>query len=80
MYTPSRDTDPKAHAVHVSLLREAGPVRRAALCLSLSAEAIRLSRRAVRRARPELDEREALLEWVRITYGPELAAGVRDRV
>jgi len=36
-----------------------------------------LSRRALRRARPDLDDVGLSIEWVAIHYGPELAAGMR---
>jgi hypothetical protein len=47
---------------------------------SLSESTIRLSRRAVARAHPELSEEEALLLWVELNYGADLAAGVRERL
>ncbi len=50
------------------------------MCLSLSAHMITMSRRAVREAHPEMTEAEALLEWVAINYGRELAEKLRDRV
>ena len=80
MWTPSRDTDPKAWAVQLELLRAAGLARRGRMCLSMSAHMISMSRRAVRQARPELSEAEALLEWVAINYGRDLAEKLRDRV
>jgi hypothetical protein len=39
---------------------------------------MRLSRRAIARANPELSPQEVNLRWVEINYGPKLAAELRD--
>ena len=76
----SPDTRPEIEAVHLELLRKAGPGRRAEMVRSLSATMVRLSRAAVAKAHPELDAAEARLRWVEIHYGAALAAGVRARL
>jgi hypothetical protein len=77
MGTLSRDTSPDAERVQIELLRAATPSRRLALVRSLSATVVDLSRRAIRRAHPDLSEREVLLRWVALHYGEELAERVR---
>ena len=77
MKTLSRDTDPQAEAVQVELLRQASVARRLALMRSLTAFAIRSSRRAIARRRPQASACEVLLAWVEIHYGSELGMRVR---
>jgi hypothetical protein len=73
----SSDTDPDAERVQIGLLRQAGPTRRAALALSLSAQVIGLARRAIRRAIPAATEEEVGLRFVELHYGEDLAADLR---
>jgi hypothetical protein len=85
MRTQSDDTAPEAEQVQIGLLRRASPARRMRLARSLSRTAIALSRRAVRRAHPELDEAAAMRAWVALQYGraPEpavLGTPGRDRM
>jgi hypothetical protein len=72
------DTDPKAEAVQIELLRKATIAQRVSLAVSLSETVIRLSRRAIEQARPDLTEREQDLLWVELHYGAELAAKLRE--
>jgi hypothetical protein len=75
---PVNDTDPRAAAVQIELLRRAGPERRAAIAGRLSDDVIRLSRRALREQSPaDLDELELKLRWVELHYGSDLAPRVR---
>jgi hypothetical protein len=73
----SADTDFEAERVHLELLRRAGPARRAAMALSLSAQVIGLARRAIRKSHPGASEEEVGLRFVERIYGPELASGLR---
>jgi hypothetical protein len=71
------DTSPDVERVHLRLLREAGPVRRAAIALDLSAAAIEATRQGLRRRHPELSEEEIGLRFVALCYGQDLADRVR---
>jgi hypothetical protein len=71
------DTDPETERVHLTLLREAGPGRRAHMAFSISATVIDLSRRAIRQSLPDASEEEVGLEFVARHYGAELAEDVR---
>jgi hypothetical protein len=72
------DTDPRAAAVQVDLLRRAGLERRAAIASRLSDEVVRLSRRALRERSPAgIGEVELRLCWVELHYGADLGARVR---
>jgi len=73
----SRDTTPEAHEMHVTLLREAGPERRFGLLRSLTCSVVQMSRSAVQRAYPRLQEREAHLQWVAHVYGRDWAEFIR---
>ena len=72
MSTQSRDTDPHAEAIQISLLRSAGTSRGLGLARSLSRTAIRLSRRAIASAHPGMNDRERMLLWVQYHYGHDL--------
>lgn len=74
--TPSFDTHPKAEKFQISLIRQASIAKRMSRMRSLSQTVIQLSRRAIRRAKPELSEQELNLILVSHHYGPDLA----DRV
>jgi hypothetical protein len=74
------DTHPEAERVQVELLRQASVSKRLSLALSLSETAMSLSRRAIRRARPGISEREVGLTFVELHYGRELAQRVREYV
>ena len=71
------DTHPAAAAFQLRLLRQAGPARRAQLCLSLSGSVIGRSRAALRATMPDACDREVELRWVELNYGAELADRVR---
>jgi hypothetical protein len=73
----SRDTAAAAEAVQIELLRKASVSRRLALASSLSTTVIQLSRRAIARRHPEASDRDVLLMWVGIHYGPDLARRVQ---
>ncbi|MHC4470634.1 MAG: hypothetical protein ACYTDY_03115 [Planctomycetota bacterium] len=77
MRTLSRDTRPDAEAVQISLLRQTSPARKMRLVRSLTATVVGWSRRAIRRADPEADEREVELRFLALHYGENLAAAVR---
>ena len=73
MRSQSEDTDPKTELKQIELLRSATVARRTALAFSLSETVIGLARRAIQRANPQLSPREALVRFVALHYGPELA-------
>ncbi len=77
MTTMARDTDPRAEAAQLELLRQASVPRRFGLVRSLTDTTVRLARRAIRRARPEAGEAEVMLTFVALSYGPELAERLR---
>lgn len=71
------DTDPQAYRVLVELARKAGAGRKVAQAAALSTELARLSRRAIRRARPHLSDRDVDLEFVAVHYGRDLSDRAR---
>lgn len=73
------DTTPAAAEHQIKLLREASLARRVRTARSLSRSAIELSRRALRRRRPDASEDEIGVAFVALHYGPELAARVDRR-
>lgn len=77
MRARSADTDPEAERVQIELLRRAGPARRAAMALDLSAMVIELARRAIRRNMPGASEQEVGVRFVELHYGRDLAAELR---
>lgn len=77
MRARSSDTDRETERVQVELLRQAGPIRRAAMALRLSAEVISMARRVIRDSMPGATEQDVGLRFVELHYGPELAEGLR---
>jgi 16S rRNA C1402 (ribose-2'-O) methylase RsmI len=73
----SEDTHPRLQAVMAQMLAALTPARRMAMVRDLTRTTIGWSRRAVRAAMPEADAREALLQWVAVTYGQEIAVRLR---
>jgi hypothetical protein len=73
---PLSDTDPEAARVQLDLLRQASPARRVRLALSLSRSVLALSLEGIARRRPRATPEEVGLEFVRLHYGPDLAAEV----
>ena len=71
---PTCDTSPTA--AQLELLRRMGPGGRLRAGLRLSSAMIALSRAALRRRNPELDERALRLLWIEQTYGADLARKV----
>ena len=73
MITQSSDTHPRMEELQVLLIRSASTARRISSVRSLSESAIRLSRRAIKRANPDLSEKELNLKFVSYHYGENLA-------
>jgi len=67
------DTNPEAEEFQILLIRQASAAKRASLMRSLSKTVIQLSRRAISRANPELNEEEVNLIFVANNYGDDLA-------
>ncbi len=66
------DTSPEAERMQVELLRRATPAQRANMALGLSHQAIALSQRAIRRANPDVPEREIERIFVTLHYGEDI--------
>jgi hypothetical protein len=78
--TALTDTDPETARVHLDLIRGASPARRLDLALSLSGSVIALSRARASQGSSAAEARVLGLRFVELAYGPELAAGVRERL
>lgn len=78
MISQSSDTDPQAERVQIGLIRESSVAGRISTVRSLSQTAMYLSRRAIRRARPFMNEREVDLAFVANHYGENLAERLRS--
>lgn len=72
MRTHPLDTRPEAEKVLISLLRNANTAQKFAQVRSLSQTAMLLSRRAIARANPELNEKQINLKFISLHYGKEL--------
>jgi hypothetical protein len=71
------DTHPDAERVRIELFRRMSFTKRLEMARDLTATVIRLSRRAIARANPHLSEQDVNLRWVELTYGKDLALGLR---
>jgi hypothetical protein len=74
------DTHPEAARVQFRLFREAGPKRRLAMATALTNQTWRMAHEALSRAHPDLSELQRQIMFVRIHYGPELAAKVEAKL
>jgi hypothetical protein len=74
------DTDPETARIHAELLRRAGPVRRAQMAMSLSADVIALARAALRRRDPCASEAELSVRFAELHYGRDVAEGLRQHL
>lgn len=72
------DTVPEMKAFQIKLLREATIAQRFARVRSLTQTTFYLSRRAIEKNNPELNEDELNVLFVSHYYGKELADGLRD--
>ncbi len=72
------DTSPEAERVQIELLRRATAAEKIAQMRSMTAMAVKLSRRAIARANPKLSSREVDLKWVELHYGKELGRDLRN--
>jgi len=77
MISQSPDTAPQAEKVQIELIRKSSVSRRISTVRSLSQTAMYLSRRAIRRAKPALSEREVDLAFVANHYGEDIAECLR---
>ena len=73
----TNDTHPTAEAVQITLLSNAGQVRRSRLMLSISQSALNLSRHGIRQRYSHLSQLEQNLKFVELVYGPYLAAQLK---
>lgn len=78
MRTQSPDTNPEAEEIQIGLIRESSVARRISTVRSLSQTVMYLSRRAIRRAKPFLTEREVDLAFVANHYGEKIAECLRS--
>ncbi|HLP48158.1 MAG TPA: hypothetical protein VK469_19600 [Candidatus Kapabacteria bacterium] len=72
------DTSPEAEEIQLSLLKKLTPAQRAAKVFSLSNQVIALSKRAIQRQNPGLNEFEIKILYLYYFYGPDIAQKVRE--
>jgi hypothetical protein len=75
-----RDTPPEVENVQVNLLRKAGPGKRFSITLSLSQEMIVLSKQALKKANPGLNDNELAILFIKNCYGADTAGKVKKRM
>ncbi len=78
MITQSADTHPEVEKVLISLLRNLSIMQRMSRVRSLSERTVLLSRRAIRRANPDLSDREQIIKTIAYHYGEKLADRFAD--
>ena len=71
------DTADEIERIQISMIRQVSVAERISRSRSLSQTAIQLARRAIRRANPDLTEREVELLFVALHYGEDLASALR---
>lgn len=78
MSTQSIDTNPEAERILISLIRTLSMEEKLNRTLNFSSSIIKLSKRAIARANPDLSENERDLLFVEYHYGVELANKLRS--
>jgi hypothetical protein len=73
MKTQINDTNKNTEKVLIALLQKAKPARKFAQIRSLSHTTLLLSRRAIARKNPDLNENQLSVLFIRYHYGKELA-------
>ena len=73
MAAQSRDTNPEAEKFLISLLREKSISEKLDQVLEFSSSILKLSKRAISRANPDLSKQEKDILFVKYHYGKELA-------
>jgi hypothetical protein len=73
MATQSIDTNPEVEKVLISLLRKLSVQEKLNRTLSFSLSIIKLSKQAISKANPSLNEDEKNLLFVKYNYGTEIA-------
>lgn len=73
------DTKPEAERVHIRIIREAGPVRRAEMLGSLTDEAIEMSLSGLKKRNPMLSPQEVHIKYIELLYGKTVASAMRKR-
>jgi hypothetical protein len=76
MRLQSEDTDLQAERAQIDLLCQSNVSQRVSLAISLSETTIDLARRAIRIQNANFTDRDILLRFVAIHYGPGLAESV----
>jgi hypothetical protein len=72
------DTHPSIQRLQIELAQRMTAAEKVAQVRRMTDFVVRLSRRAIARANPELSQQEVDLLWVELSYGRELAAGLRE--
>ncbi len=78
MKTQSQDTHPEIENMLISLIQNSSTAKRISRVRSLSESTIKLSRRAIMRANPDLDKKELNFKIISYHYGEKLAVRLRD--
>ncbi|MBN2036676.1 MAG: hypothetical protein JW768_08050 [Chitinispirillaceae bacterium] len=73
MIPQSADTDPRAEAVLISLIRQSTVSERLARMRSMSQSVAELSRRAIKRANPGKNRTDLTVLYIQHFYGESLA-------
>ncbi|MBV6421956.1 MAG: hypothetical protein DAHOPDDO_03244 [Ignavibacteriaceae bacterium] len=78
MQTQSTDAHPEVERVLISLIRKLSREEKLNQTLKFSSSIINLSKRAIARANPELNDAERNILFVQYHYGQELANKLRN--
>ncbi len=78
MVTQSIDTAPEVERRLIAMIRKATVSKRLLKTRSLSSSIITLSKRAIQRARPDMNQRDVNLAFLEYHYGKELSKSVRE--
>ncbi len=78
MRTQSPDTHPEIEKILISLIQNSSVAKRISKVRYMSESTIKLSRRAIMRANPDLDRAELNFKFISYNYGEKLAVLLRE--
>jgi hypothetical protein len=75
-----RDTPSKIEEIQINLIRQSNIPKRIAMVQALTEITVRLSKKAILRANPQLSEQEINFLFCSFTYGENLANKIKEYI
>ena len=77
---PARDTSSKIEEIQVNLIRKSSVSKRISIVQALTETTVQLSKKAILRANPQLNNQEINILFCSFTYGENLANKIKEYI